>query len=56
MQNFNLNIAVNDQVGPDFDVGRMSNWGMGYMPLKCLQLGWCEQNMKAISYMLNPLG
>ena len=26
------------------------------MPLKYLPLGWCEQNMKAVSYMLNPLG
>ena len=52
----NLNIAVNDRVWPDFDVGRMSNWGMGYMPLKHLPLGWCGQNTKAISYTLNPLG
>ena len=56
MQNLDLNIAVNDQVWPDFDVGRMSNWGMEYMPLKRLPLGWCGQNMKPISYMLNPLG
>ena len=33
MQNLNLNIAVNDKVWPDFDVGRMSNWGIEYMPL-----------------------
>ena len=26
------------------------------MPLKRLPLGWCEQNVKAISYMLNPIG
>ena len=66
----NLNIAVNDRVWPDFDVGRMSNWGMGYMPLKHLPLGWCGQNMKAIYthwnifpqvdvdkiWKLNPLG
>ena len=56
MQNLNLNIAVNDRLWPDFDVWRMSNWGMGYMPLKHLHLGWCGQNMKAISYMLNSLG
>ena len=36
MQKLNLNIAVNDRVWPDFDVGRMSNWGMGYMRLKRL--------------------
>ena len=51
----NLNIALNDRVWPDFDVWRMSNWGMRYMPLKYLPLGWCGQNMKTISYMLNPL-
>ena len=28
----------------------------GYMPLKRLPLGLCGQNLKAISYMLNPLG
>ena len=50
------NIAVNDKVWPDFDVRRMSNWGMEYMPLKRPPLGWCGRNMKAISYMLNPLG
>ena len=33
MQNLNLYIAVNERVWLDFDVGRMSNWGMGYMPL-----------------------
>ena len=54
MQNLNLNIAVNDRVCPDFDVRRMLNWVMGYMPLKCHLLGWCGQNVKAISYMLNP--
>ena len=54
--NANLNIAVNDRVWPDFDVGRMSNWGMGYILLKHLPLDWYGQNMKAISYMLNPLG
>ena len=42
----NLNIAVNDRVWPDFDVGRMSNWGMGCMPLKYFPLSWCGQNMK----------
>ena len=26
------------------------------MLLKYLPLGWCEQNMKAVAYMLNPLG
>ena len=26
------------------------------MPVKRLPLGWCGQNMKAISYMLDPLG
>ena len=26
------------------------------MPLKHLPFGWCGQNMKALSYMLNPLG
>ena len=26
------------------------------MPLKYLALGWCRQNMKAVSYMMNPLG
>ena len=26
------------------------------MPLKHLPLGWCGQNMKATSYMLNLLG
>ena len=25
-------------------------------PLKRLPLGWCGQNIKAISYMLKPLG
>ena len=25
------------------------------MSLKRLRLGWCGRNMKAISYMLNPL-
>ena len=25
------------------------------MPLKYLPLGWCGQNMKAVSYMLTPL-
>ena len=50
MQNLNLNIAVNDRVWPDFDVGRLSNWGMGYMPLKRLPLGWC--GMKHESYIL----
>ena len=35
---------------------RKSKWGIGYMPLKGLPFGWCGQNMKAISYMLNPLG
>ena len=30
----NLNIAVNDRVWPDFDIWRMSNWWMVYMPLK----------------------
>ena len=30
----NLNIAVNDRVWPDFDVGQMSNWGMGYRVLR----------------------
>ena len=34
---------------------RMSNRGIGYMPLKRLPLGWYGRNMKAISYMLNPL-
>ena len=43
----NLNIAVND-----FDVGRMSNWGIGYKALKHFPLGYCGQNMKAISYIL----
>ena len=54
----NSNIAVNDRVWPDFDVRRMSSWGIGYMPLKHLPWGWCGQNMKAtyISYLLNPLG
>ena len=28
----NLNIAVNDRVWPNFDVGRMSNRGTGYIP------------------------
>ena len=35
----NLNIAVNDSVRPDFDVGRMSNCGLEYMGLKHLPLG-----------------
>ena len=48
----NSNIAVNDRVWPDFDVGRMSNWGLGYMPLKHLPLGWCGQNMYE-SYILH---
>ena len=26
------------------------------MLLKHLPLGWCGENMKAISYMLNPVG
>ena len=56
MQNLNLKITVDDRVWPDFDVGSMSNWGMGYMPLKRLPLEWCEQNMKALSYVLNLLG
>ena len=44
----NLNIVVNDRVWPAFDVGQMSNWGMGYMPLKHLSLGRYGQNLKAI--------
>ena len=52
----NSNIAVNDRVWSDFDVGSMSNCWMGYMSLKHLPLDWCGQNMKAISYILNPLG
>ena len=51
----NLNIAVNDRVWPDFDVRRMSNWGTVYITLKHLPLGWCGQNMKAKSYMLQQL-
>ena len=48
----NLNIAVNDRVRPDFDVGKMRE---GHMPLKRLHLGRCGRNTKAISYMLNPI-
>ena len=36
----NLNIAVYNRVWPDFYVWRMSNWGMGYMPLKHFPLGF----------------
>ena len=35
-----------------FDVGRISNWGMGYMPLKHLPLGWCGRTWYE-SYILH---
>ena len=49
----NLNIAVNDRVWPDFDVGRMLNWGMGYnvyaIKTSSLRLAW----IKYESYILH---
>ena len=44
-QKLNSELKLIDRVWPDFDVWRMSNWGMGYMPLK-------RWNMKAIDYIL----
>ena len=38
-------------VWPDFDVGRTPNWGMEYMSLKYLLLGWCGQKYE--SYTLH---
>ena len=46
----NLNIAVNDRVWLDFDVGRMSNWGMGNtIETSSLRLVWTEYE----SYILH---
>ena len=46
----NKNIAVKDRVWPDFDVGRMSNWGMGSMLLKSsLRFVWTKYE----SYILH---
>ena len=37
----NLNIVVNDRVWSDFDIGRMSNWGIGYaIETSSLRLVW----------------
>ena len=51
MQNLNLNIAINDRVWPDFDVGRISNWGMGVyaIEMSSLRLVWTKYE----SYILH---
>ena len=48
----NLNIAVNDRVWPDFDVGRKSNWGIVYnyaTETSSLRLVWTKYE----SYILH---